>query len=185
MAIVWSLRGLVIETTISMLPTHTLLRRQSGIQSSTIRYVKMHHFSVTRRVEFSETDMAGIVHFANYYRWMEEAEHDFFRSIGLSIMRRLPDGSYLGWPRVSAQCNFERPLFYADTIELRVTVERIGFKSLTFVIEMFKNDQRVAHGRMKTACCLCKPEGALESVEIPADYLAVIPIPEPTPPKRS
>lgn len=58
----------------------------------------MAQFTTRRRVEFSETDMAGIVHFANFYRWMEEAEHDFFRSLGLSIMVRQEDGSYIGWP---------------------------------------------------------------------------------------
>ena len=39
-------------------------------------------FITHRRVEFSDTDMAGIVHFANFYRYMEQAEHDFFRSLG-------------------------------------------------------------------------------------------------------
>ncbi len=36
-------------------------------------------FSITRRVEFHETDMAGIMHFANYFRWMETCETDFYR----------------------------------------------------------------------------------------------------------
>ena len=36
-------------------------------------------FSYEHRVEFFETDLAGIVHFANYYRFMEQAEHAFFR----------------------------------------------------------------------------------------------------------
>jgi acyl-CoA thioesterase FadM len=39
-------------------------------------------FSINRRVQFAETDMAGIVHFSNYFRWMEEVEHAFFRSVG-------------------------------------------------------------------------------------------------------
>ena len=36
-------------------------------------------FKVVRRVEFSETDMAGIVHYSNFFRYMEAAEHGFFR----------------------------------------------------------------------------------------------------------
>lgn len=56
-------------------------------------------FITTRRVEFADTDMAGIIHFANYYRYMEEAEHAFFRSLGLRIMQSQPDGSVIGWPR--------------------------------------------------------------------------------------
>ena len=36
-------------------------------------------FKHTRRIEFAETDMAGIVHFANFFRMMETTEHEFFR----------------------------------------------------------------------------------------------------------
>ena len=42
-------------------------------------------FVTTRRVEFGDTDMAGIMHFANFFRFMEAAETDFLRSLGLSV----------------------------------------------------------------------------------------------------
>lgn len=139
----------------------------------------MPQFSTTRRVEFANTDMAGIVHFSNYYRWMEEAEHDYFRSIGIPIMSRptgdtMADEFIVGWPRVSAQCSFEAPAYYEDVLTIHVNVQRIGFKSLTFDVEFFKDDIRIAKGRMKTACCRCKRDGSLESVPIPDDYLAKI-----------
>ena len=143
----------------------------------------MPHFTTIRRVQFAETDMAGIVHFANFYRWMEETEHEFFRSVGLEIMRPLEDGRYIGWPRVSAQCSFERPARYEDLLEVRLSIERIGVKSLTFAVEFWNGSQRIAHGRMKTACCLCGHELPLESIVIPVDYLAKLP-PE-LPPGRS
>jgi YbgC/YbaW family acyl-CoA thioester hydrolase len=135
----------------------------------------MVHFTTERRVQFFETDLAGIVHFANFYRWMEETEHEFFRSLGLTIMQPQGDGRYLGWPRVSASCTFERPAYYEDRIEARLSVERIGAKSLTYVVEFWKAGQRIAHGRMKTACCLCGHGVPLESVLIPAEYLARLP----------
>ena len=47
-----------------------------------------YEFKTIRRVEFSETDMAGIMHYSNYFRFMETAEHAFFRSLGLSIFTR-------------------------------------------------------------------------------------------------
>lgn len=134
----------------------------------------MPQFIYTRRVEFSETDMAGIVHFANFYRWMEEAEGEYRRSLGMSIMEPRGDGSYLGWPRVSASCTFERPLTYEDVVEVRLDVERIGVKSVSFYVEFWKGDQRVAHGRIKTACCLCRPNAPLVSVAIPDHQRAVL-----------
>ena len=56
-----------------------------------------HEFNITRMVEFNETDMAGIVHFSVFFRYMEYAEHAFFRSLGSSIVD--PELA-VGWPRV-------------------------------------------------------------------------------------
>jgi acyl-CoA thioester hydrolase len=135
----------------------------------------MDHFRTTRRVQFFETDMAGIVHFANFYRWMEETEHEFFRSLELSIMQRQPDGRYIGWPRVSATCSFHAPAGYEDVIEARLSIERIGFKSISYLVAFFRGETQLAQGRMKTACCLCGADRKLESIEIPRDYLAKLP----------
>jgi acyl-CoA thioester hydrolase len=131
----------------------------------------MPQFITTRRVEFAETDMAGIVHFANFYKWMEETEHEYFRALGLSIMEPQGDGRYIGWPRVSASCSFEKPAFYEDILQVRLEIERIGVKSLTLTIEFFKDDECIASGRMKTACCLCGVNVPLESIPIPENYL--------------
>jgi YbgC/YbaW family acyl-CoA thioester hydrolase len=127
-------------------------------------------FVTNRRVEFSDTDMAGIVHFANFYRYMEQAEHDFFRSLGFSIMETQADGTVIGWPRVSAKCSFEAPAFYQDVLEIRLSVERIGVKSLTINYEFFREGQRIARGQMKTVCCLFEPGNAMQSLELPASF---------------
>lgn len=127
-------------------------------------------FEMTRRVEFCETDMAGIVHFSNFYKWMEQAEHEFFRTQGLSIVRHLPDGVTIGWPRVSAQCRFESPARYEDILTVILTVQRIGMKSLTFDVVFRNGDRNIARGSMKTVCCVLRPGLGLESLEIPDEY---------------
>ena len=131
-------------------------------------------FVSRRRVEFSQTDMAGIVHFSNYYRWMEEVEHAFFRSLGLKIMEPQPDGTYIGWPRVNASCRYIAPARYEDEIDGHLQVERIGVKSLTFAIEFWRGETLIATGRMKSACCICRADGTLTSIAIPDQYLAKI-----------
>lgn len=131
-------------------------------------------FVHTRRVNFSDTDMAGIVHFSNYYRYMEEAEHAFFRSLGLSIMYPMADDVMVGWPRVSSQCNYEAPARYDDLVDIHVNIERVGVKSVTYQMNLFVGEKRIARGRMKTACCLCRADHTLESIEIPAEYRAVL-----------
>ena len=44
-----------------------------------------HTFRTRRFVEFSDTDMAGIAHFSSFFRYMESAEHELVRSVGLSV----------------------------------------------------------------------------------------------------
>ncbi len=130
-------------------------------------------FVAYRQVEFAQTDMAGIVHFANFYRWMEEAEHEFFRAHGLKIMERQADGPYIGWPRVSCSCRYEAPAKHGDKIEIHVSVERVGFKSVSFNHEIRTSERRLATGKMKIACCLCHADGTLISIEIPSEFRTV------------
>ncbi len=130
-------------------------------------------FTTTRRVEFCDTDMAGIVHFSTFYKWMEQAEHDYFRSLGLSIVTHTDDGGTFGWPRVMAKCRFESPARYDDIIELRLKVTRRGVKSLTYSCEFWRDDTRLATGEMKTVSCKVKPGEKLTSVEIPEIFDAI------------
>ena len=127
-------------------------------------------FTTTRRVEFAETDAAGIAHFANFFRYMEETEHEFFRSLGLRIMSEGKEGALISWPRVSVSCSFEAPAYHEDVLEIRLDVVRKGAKSLTFEFEFWRDDVRIAHGQVKTACCICQRGGPIRSIVIPDDY---------------
>ena len=127
-----------------------------------------------RRVQFSETDMAGIVHFSNYYRYMEEAEHSYLRSIGLSVMMTLPDGTVVGWPRVRSSCSYEAPARFEDEIEIHVNVTRKGVKSLTLDFNFFRGETRLARGNLKTVLCILAHGQPLQSITIPPDIDAKI-----------
>ena len=79
-----------------------------------------YEYAIVREVEFHHTDMAGIMHFSNFYRFMEAAEHAFFRSLGLSIHSGEPNP--VSWPRVHAACDFSSPLRFEDSFEIRLLV---------------------------------------------------------------
>lgn len=134
----------------------------------------MTHFLTTRRVEFCDTDLAGIVHFANFYRYMEQAEHAFFRALGLKIHGRLADGTEYGWPRVSAACSFHAPAFYEQIVEIRITIVRQSLRSLTCHYEFFRGETRLADGEMKTAFCVFPADGPMRSANLPDDIAAIL-----------
>jgi YbgC/YbaW family acyl-CoA thioester hydrolase len=126
----------------------------------------MHAFHTTRRIEFVDTDMAGIVHFSNFFRFMESAEVSFLQSLGISV-RMAGDDETIGFPRVSAACDFFRPVTFGDTVEIAVRIENLGTKSVTYVFDFSHDDQPVAKGRVTTVCCREFPDHHLEAIEIP------------------
>ena len=105
-------------------------------------------FRYARRVQFGETDMAGIVHFAWMFRYMEEAEHAAWRAAGLSIAGTTSD---LGWPRVAASFDFRSPLRFEDEFEVSVRLVEVGTRSLQYVHTISRGDVLVGTGRMKTS----------------------------------
>jgi acyl-CoA thioester hydrolase len=131
----------------------------------------MTSFHTTRRVEFHETDMAGIAHFSNFFRWMECGEVEFLRSRGLSVA--LPwEGENLGFPRVSAKCDYVQAARFEDVLDIAVTVERIGEKSVTYGFEFRRGGEVLARGTVTSVCCRFAAEHQLEPVPIPATYRA-------------
>ena len=131
----------------------------------------MKPFTTTRRVEFGDTDMAGIMHFSNFFRFMEAAESDFLRSLGLSVSW-LADGVKWGFPRVSAACDFKKPAKFQDVLSVTVTLEKLGAKSVSYRYD-FSNErgEEVATGRITAVFCRSGPN-SIESFEIPADLRA-------------
>jgi acyl-CoA thioester hydrolase len=129
-------------------------------------------FRVSRRVEFCDTDMAGIIHFSNFFRYMESAEVAFLRSRGLSVTMTWGE-EHLGFPRVSASCDFLRPVRFDDVVEIAVRVERVGRKSVTYGFDFSHDGKPVARGRISAVCCrMNRGEGGIESIDIPDDIRA-------------
>lgn len=134
-------------------------------------------YTIIRTVEFSETDMAGIMHFSNFFRFMESAETDFLHARGLSVSWRTGGVKY-GFPRVSASCDYRRPARFEDVLTVAVEVEKLGQKSVTyrfeFRIEGKPDAEPIAVGRITSVYCRAVVPGEMESLEIPAEVRAKI-----------
>ena len=127
------------------------------------------HFATSRRVEFCDTDAAGIAHFSALFCYMEQAEHAMLRSLGTSVMAPMDDGGHLTWPRVRAECDFIGPIRFEDELEIRVQVVRLGQKSVTYRFDFYSaSGKLVARGSIVAVCCRIHPEvPGLESIPIP------------------
>jgi acyl-CoA thioester hydrolase len=128
-------------------------------------------FHTRRLVEFSDTDMAGIMHFSAYFRYMEAAEHELLRSIGLSVYSEI-DGAAVSFPRVAASCDYTSPVRCENVLDIDVTVKRVGTKSVTYLFRFTHNERDVATGEMTSVCCRVEHGKPPVSISIPDNFAA-------------
>lgn len=116
--------------------------------------------------------MAGIMHYSNFFRFMETAEHGFYRSLGFSVVfdKHNPP---LGFPRVHAECDFKKPLRFEDLVEIHLLVREKKRKSISFSFR-FRNlsatpHEEAARGIVTIVCVSRQPDGTMIAVPIPSD----------------
>ena len=135
----------------------------------------MHEHRIRRRIEFSDTDMGGIVHFARFFVFMEGAEHDFLRSLGVNPGTFVDgDGRHLGWPRVSSTCDYLSPARFGDELEIHLRVLRKGGSSMTYGFEISREETAVARGRVTAAFCHLDAPGGVKAVRIPPEIASLL-----------
>src|SRR4051812_8005498 len=109
-------------------------------------------YRTSRIVQWYDTDAAAIAHFTAFFRWMEEAEHEFLRHLGMSVS--MPDefGS-ISFPRVSVGCDYRSAVKFEDVIEIAMRISRLGEKSVSFVYDVTCGERDVATIRATAVYC--------------------------------
>lgn len=120
-----------------------------------------------RRVQFAETDLAGMVHFSWYLRYVEEAEHALWRAAGLSIHD--PASPY-GFPRVAFSIDYRAPLHFEDEFEVDIRIQAISQKSIRYAADVRRGGTIVASST-HTAVCVRREADAMKAADIPARIL--------------
>jgi YbgC/YbaW family acyl-CoA thioester hydrolase len=140
-----------------------------------------YEFKAIRRVEFAETDMAGIMHYSNFFHFMETTEHAFFRSLGFSIIADKIEPT-IGWPRVHAHCDFKSPLYFEDEVEIHLLVSEKKPKVLSYLFKFRRLNAtpsiEVARGALTVVCVRRQPDGTMTACAMPrsvADKIEVAP----------
>ncbi|HEV2460317.1 MAG TPA: thioesterase family protein [Ktedonobacterales bacterium] len=82
------------------------------------------------RVPFVDVDSSGRIHFTALFRYMEVAEHELMRAIGLPYATALRDTAF---PRVHLSADFRAAATYDMLLDVEARVERVGTTSWTLV----------------------------------------------------
>jgi YbgC/YbaW family acyl-CoA thioester hydrolase len=128
--------------------------------------MRISEFTYRRRVQFPETDMSGIVHFTNFFKYVEEAEHAMWRTVGLSIAQ---PGREIGWPRAAASFDFRRPLRFEDEFDVHLRIAAKDRRTIRYSVQLQTDDEILAVGSLTIICVRRRPGEPLRSADIPAD----------------
>jgi 4-hydroxybenzoyl-CoA thioesterase/acyl-CoA thioester hydrolase len=122
-----------------------------------------------RRVQFHETDAAGVVHFSRYFVYAEEAEHALWRAAGLSIHPREGD---IGWPRVHASFDYHRALRFEEEFEAWIRIVAIDERTISYACTLSRGDTKIATGKLTIACATRLPNQPMRGAPIPPEVRA-------------
>ena len=123
-------------------------------------------FTTQRRVEFCETDAAGIAHFSAFFQYMEQAEHALLRHVGLSVVQDDDEGT-ISWPRVSASCEYLGPCRFENVLDVSVSIAKLGRSSVTYAFAFTLDGGKIATGQMTAVCCRIGHDHPPQPIEIP------------------
>jgi len=101
--------------------------------------------SLLIKVNWGDTDAAGIVFFPNYYKWMDTAGHEFFGSIGYPSSKLYTEEK-IGLPLLETHCEFKSPAYFEDEIELVTRVQEVGNKVIRLSHEFYRGETLLAKG---------------------------------------
>lgn len=125
-------------------------------------------YRTQRLVEFHDTDMAGIMHFASFFQYLESAEHELLRSLGLSVHSKIA-GQTVSFPRVAASCEYQSPAQCEEILDIDIHIARLGTSSITYVFELTIQGRQVATGKVTCVCCRIEPGKPPVAIPLPEE----------------
>jgi len=118
-------------------------------------------FKRTFRVHWVDTDVAGVMHFTNYFRYFEACEEEFYRSISLPF-NDITAKFGITFPRVEAHCNFKAACRFNDSFDVIMQVREVAEKTITW------DFKAILQGDGKLAA-----EGSIKCIAVNAKWKAV------------
>ncbi len=111
-------------------------------------------FSWPVRVYYEDTDLGGVVYYANYLRFMERARTEWLRHLGVDQTTLLEDRGLI-FVIVSAEVRYLQPARFNDELQVTVALESTRRTAMSFVQEIRRHGldgELLTRGRVQAAC---------------------------------
>jgi 4-hydroxybenzoyl-CoA thioesterase len=119
------------------------------------------------QVRFGDVDHAGIVYYPQFFIYFHEAFEDFFDENGFPYHLML-NSRRIGFPTVQIETDYRQPLRYGDSLDIELSVPKLGRRSATFRYVGFRHRDGQQSCRADITCA-CVDTSSFQSVEIPRE----------------
>jgi 4-hydroxybenzoyl-CoA thioesterase len=96
------------------------------------------------KVQWGDTDAAGIVFFPNYYKWMDEATHALFSEIGYPTDQLMQN--HIAIPLLETHCVFKQAVKFNVELKVQTRIEFVKEKVFKIIYDFYLKDQLIAEG---------------------------------------
>jgi acyl-CoA thioester hydrolase len=103
------------------------------------------HVVIRRRIEWIDTDAAGIYHWTTVFRLAEAAEAAMHTALGIA------NETFGASPRVAVSATFSKPLRFNDPVDVELAVDSIGRSSLVYRLAIASDGEPAAEGSLTIA----------------------------------
>ena len=108
-------------------------------------------FEIPIRIYYEDTDLAGIVYYANYLKFFERARTEFLRAVGIEQSAlKAREGFVFAVRRV--EIDYLTPARFDDLLHVSAEIDRLGGASLTMRQQVRRGEEILARGAVKIAC---------------------------------
>ena len=102
------------------------------------------------RVYYEDTDMAGIVYYANYLRFIERARSDWVREVGIDQLATKEAGVVFAVRRVEA--DYVAPARFDDILEVRTTLVSLSAAKMVMGQEVWRGETLIFAAKVLIVC---------------------------------
>jgi len=107
-----------------------------------------------QKIFYHHTDCGGVVYYANYLAFLEEARTEFFAEKGYSIKELAEQGILFVVAR--QEIDYKFPAFYGDILEIKTSIGQIGAAKIVFEHETVNQNNQLINKAKTIMVCVDK-----------------------------
>lgn len=110
----------------------------------------MREHYLDKRIYYHDTDCGGVVYYANYLKYLEEARTEFFSDLGIELRKLMDKDIYFVVARVEIE--YRSPARYQDIIRIATVIEKTGFSTIYFLQKILAGERLLVLARTILVC---------------------------------